>query len=223
MKTHDGYIKFNTDKNCYGMIDCDGNWIKEEIEDGTRIDVIINGEWFATNFSKSYLSEPALKPHAWDNWDFLCGLPAIYHDSEKITKDKKMTEKEERRERYISALYLIVSPFIFSAILGALFALIGLDEDTTYLKNFMAMAKAMFFIFGAGAVAGGILLLLNIAPMTACVGFGCALYYGTILLNGFLSKFIYGAEINIYSISFVIVSLICYIEWIKNFKKSPSK
>lgn len=223
MKTHDGYVKFNVDKNCYGMIDYDGNWIKEEIEDGTRIDVVINGERFATNFIKNYPHEPALMPHVWNNWDFLCGLPAMYYDSEKITNDKKMTEKEERRERYISAFYLIGAPFIISAILGALFALIGLDKDTTYLKSFMTMAMAMFLIFGAGAVVGGILLLVNIAPMNACIGFGCALYYGTILLYGFLSKFIYGSEINRFCISLIIVSLICYIEWIKKFKKSSSK
>ena len=222
MQTHDGYIKQNDNLDCYGFVDCDGNWVKEKIEDGARIDVVINGERFATNFIKEYPYRPVLKPHVWSNWEFLCGLPAAYYNFEKIAKEKPMTKKEERNWRYRFAFLLIGVSLVVPAILGALFALIGLDEDTTYLKNFAVMAEAMFWFVGAGMAVGGILLLANIVPINLCIGFGCALYYGTFLLSALLSNFIYGAESNRYIISFVIVSLVCYIVWLKKFKPKDS-
>lgn len=221
MEAYEGHIKYNDEKKCYGMMGHDGNWIKEALEDGDRIDVVINGERFYTNFECKY--SPVLKPQVWDNWEFLCGLPAAYYNFEKVAKEKPMTEKEERRLRYRFAFLLIGVSLVVPAILGALFALIGLDEDTTYLKNFAVMAEAMFWFIGAGMAVGGILLLANIVPINLCIGFGCALYYGTILLSEFLSDFICGAESNRYIISFVIVSLVCYIVWLKEFKPKDSE
>jgi len=217
MKTYEGYIKYNDNKHCYGLMGHNDIWAKEKLEDGDRIDIVINGERFSTNFGCKY-NHPVLKPHAWDNWEFLCGLPATYYDFEKTTKEKPLTKKEKRRWRYKLCFFIFGVSLVVPAILGALFALIGLTENTTYLENFAAMGEAMFWYLGAGTAVGGILLLLNIVPINLCIGFGCALYYGTVFLSAFLSNFIYGAEINRYCISFVIVSLVCYIVWLKKFK-----
>lgn len=217
MKIYEGYIKYNDSKQCYGLMGHDDVWIKEELENGDRIDIDINGERFLTNFELNY-SRSVLNPHAWDNWEFLCGLPVEYYDFEETPKEKPLTKKEERCLRYKFCFFIFGVSLVAPAILGALCALIGLNEDTTYLKNFAAMCEAMFWFLGAGMAVGGILLLLDIVPMNLWIGFGCALYYGTIFLSAFLSDFIYGADINRYCISFVIVSLVCYIVWLKHFK-----
>lgn len=222
MKIHDGHIRYNSDQNCYGMMDEDGNWIKEKLENGDRIDVVINGERFATNFEETPYYK-ALKPQVWSNWKFIAELPAAYYEFETDPKGKPLRKKEERRLRLRFAFLLIGISLAVSVLLGALFALIGLNEDTTYLENFAIMTGAMFWFVGAGVAAGGILLLANIVSIDLCIGFGCALYYGTILLSGFLSNFIYSAESDRYIISFVIVSLVCYIVWLRKFKPETPK
>lgn len=218
MEKHDGYIKYNDDKTCYGMMGRNGNWIKEELEDGDRVDVVINGEKFATNYIKEYHCRPVLKPHVWNNWEFLTTIPAIYYDSKKTVKEKPLAQKEMQRLRYIGGSILIAISIVVPAIFGALFAFIGLDANTTYLRNFVVVSKTVFWLVGAGFVSSAILLIANILPNQFCIGFGCALYYGTILLSAFLSNFIYGADINRYFISFTIVALVCYIVWIRKFK-----
>ena len=216
VKTYEGHIKYNENEHCYGMVGNDGNWVKEKLEHGERIDVVINGEQFATNFKCEYKC-PALQPHAWDNWDYLCGLPATYYDFEITPPKQPLTEKEKRRLRYGIGLASIALSLVVSVLMGALFALIAFD-GSEYLKHFTNASIFMFFFLGGGFAAGGVLLILNILPENLCIGFGCALYYGTILLSGFLSDFIYGPDSNRCCISFVIVSLVCYIVWLRKFK-----
>lgn len=131
----------------------------------------------------------------------------------------QLTDREKKRLRYKGGLLLIAISLAVSVVLGAIFALIPLATDGgSYLKGFILMSKTMFFMFAAGIAVGGILLIANIVPENFCVGFGCALYYGTIFLAALLSDYITGATANRYIISFVVVSLICYIVWLKKFK-----
>ena len=215
MKMYEGHIKYNESKKCYGMMDYEGNWIKEELEDGDRIDIVINGEVFSTNFDNEF-NYPSLRPHQWSNWEALTKAHAAYYDFEREDK-KPLTKKEERLHRFLSTFLLIGIAILISLLLGAFFALIGMGEKS-FTDAFVVCFNYVFWGFCAGLVAGAILLLLGILPENFCIGFGCALYYGTILLSGFLSNFIYGEEINRLFISFVIVALVCYIAWLTQFK-----
>lgn len=221
MKIDEGQIKYNESLHCYGMMGLDGNWVKEKLEDGDRIDVVINGERFITYFEQSpYSPTPVLRPQVWSNWKFLCELPAAYYDPEK-PKSEPLSPKEERRLRYKYGLIMILLSLVASIVLGALFSLFRLGQDS-YFHLLVTTSKVMFLLFGAGIAAGGLLLIGKIVPENLCIGFGCALYYGTIILSSFLSKNIltrYETQ-ELFLISFVIVSLSCYIHWLKNYKPS---
>lgn len=209
MQTYEGSIKYNDDLKCYGFVGPDGNWIKEKIEDGGRIDVVINGELFATNFVRKYPDSPVLKPHVWTNWEFLAEIPAIYYDFGR--SDDEPSREEERRIRWILTLSMVGGSLLVSALFGGLIALIaGID--------FLAAFEGSFWFLGAPIAAGGIMCLFGIVPVNYCIGFSCALYYGTILLARIFSGFIYGSDANRYFISFIIVALVCYIVWLKKFK-----
>lgn len=217
MEIYDGHIKYNDEKKCYGMIGHDGKWIKEALEDGDRIDVVINDERFSTNFKCKYA--PILQPHAWDNWEFLTTIPAAYCKPKNAPEKKPLTKAEERRLRYKMAFSLIGISLAVCAVLGGIFAFMGMG-DKTYLDAFTISFTYMFGLCGAGMVVGGILALMNILPVTLCVGFGCALYYGTVILAATLLKSIPGSDR--YIISFTIVALVCYIVWLKNFKPTDA-
>lgn len=216
MEIYDGFIMYNQDQRCYGMMGNDGNWVKGKLENGDRIDIVINGERFSTNFEGDS-SHPALKPHSWDNWEFLSGLPAAYYSFDTTAKKEPLPKKDKTRSRCRIGLLCIATSIAYSVVFGALLALLRQDVGS-YLDNIVTISEVTFFMFGAGLAAGGLLLIANIIPEKLCIGFGCALYYGTIFLSSILSKFIDSADINRYIISFTIVSLVCYIAWLKGFK-----
>lgn len=213
MQTYEGNIKYNDDLECYGFVGPDGNWIKEKIEDGGRIDVVINGELFETNFITEYPYRPVLKPHVWSNWEFLTEIPAIYYDFGRLdnVEDDDISSEDESKVHRMSALLMIGSSLLVSALFGGLIALIASID-------FFAAFEGLFWFLGAPIAAGGIMCLLGIVPVNYCIGFSCALYYGTILLARFLSGFIYTSDANRYFISSIIVALVCYIVWLKKFK-----
>ena len=208
MNQYHGKIKYNEEAKGWGFVGVDGEWVITKLEPGDRVDLIYNGEVIPTNYEDFHGESPYLKPHGVSNWDWISSLPAVLHYSEK---EKPLSPKEYRKIRWKLALFTIGVSMLCSVVLGAIFALL-------FNESFIDFFTVMFWFVGAGGTAGGLLMIINILPENLCIGFGCALYYGTILLSAFLSKFIYGAEVNRYVISFVIVSLICYIVWLKEFK-----
>ena len=127
--------------------------------------------------------------------------------------------KRKFKKNVIVGLIMIATSIGYSFVLGCIFSLIGLGESS-FVESLPLMSKTMFWMFGAGLAAGGVLSIVIPAISDHCVGFGCALYYGTVFISGFLDKFIIADQSDRLLIAFVFVSLLCYIYWLKNLKPS---
>ena len=119
-----------------------------------------------------------------------------------------------------TAMFIVIFlvPVAFAALLGGIYAGVRAVSGGSFLNDLWQGMKVMYFVFCAGIHVGGILRLVFKIDEVCALGFGAALYYGTILLAAFLSDYITGAAVNRYIISFIIVSLICYIVWLKKLK-----
>ena len=120
-------------------------------------------------------------------------------------------------------IVIFVVPVVFAGLLGVMYAGIKAVSGGDFLCDLWQGTKAMYFVFGAGIHAGGVLRLIFRIDEVCALGFGAALYYGTMLLSAFLTDYIIGADINRYIVSFVIVALACYIVWLKKFKTKADK
>ena len=99
-----------------------------------------------------------------------------------------------------------------------MFAAIASISGGNFLWYWGEMSKAMYFMIGAPCHIGALLLFLLKIEVTYACGFGVALYYGTIFLGGFIGDMMIENEWS-YVAAFVIVSLLCYIFWIKQAKE----
>lgn len=118
-------------------------------------------------------------------------------------------------------LIMIAISLILSILLGALFASLGHSEKP-WLERMYISTEFMFWLFGAAGVAAGVLVIVLPAVGEHFFGFGCALYYGTIVVSMFLNDFIITSETNLLIISFILVALVCYIYWLKFLKPSDT-
>lgn len=123
------------------------------------------------------------------------------------------------RWRIIIALGFILASVIFAIILGFLGGLVSLlDAGSNFLSDFYNYSVICYFWFFAEVAVAGILVLITTLPLELTIGFGAGLYYGTIFLASCLRDFIHTSDANLYTISCLIASLICYIVWLKSFK-----
>ena len=213
MKTYSGNIKFNVAVNGYGMMGSDGAWVKEKLEDGDRIDIVVNGVLLKTTFKQSEYSR-YLEVQPLNGWDYLTTLPAEYHEIELKSKTSKATVT---KNRFITGAVMLLCSIGITLFLTILFSFFKL-ESLNYVERFIQLFKMMFWFFGAGVAVAGILAFTIPSVATHCAGFGMALYYGTVLLSGFLDRFITADLNERLIISFVIVALCCYIYWLKKLK-----
>ena len=102
MKTYKGYIKYNDALRCYGLVDRNGNWIKESLEEGDRFDIAISEMVLAANYSKEY--HGYFKPHEINARTFADSTPVLYYDFEKVPQP---SEKEIAKTRWRSGLLAI--------------------------------------------------------------------------------------------------------------------
>lgn len=117
---------------------------------------------------------------------------------------------------------IIVYAIFFGLFLGSIFSLINTHDS--YFYNVYTMALSGYFYFGGASLAvWGFLNLITTSSTYVPIGFGPGLYYGTIFLAAFLRDYITTSDSNLYLLSFTIVSLICYIVWLKHFKSIPNE
>lgn len=121
------------------------------------------------------------------------------------------------KKRTKLALCVIASSFALSAVLGLLHAV--MPSDKPFFDGWIRATEICYLLFGGGAAAAGVLLLITTIPSDLAYGFGNGLHYGTLIMAGLL-QWLIGPIKESYSciVALVIVSLICYIVYIRRFK-----
>ena len=214
MKLHDGIIQYNDNLKCYGMMGLDGNWIRESLEDGDRIRILLGTEIFETKFSNKS-NYPSLDPLPIHNWDFIIGKPAAYYDFETGTKKEPMTKQEENKLRLKLGFGAIAISLAFNALLGFIFALLFGRENFGLFSESIRFFEIMYVLFGAGLGVGGLLMIISTVPINYCIGFGCAYYYGTVFLGIMIRDYFGYEDISFFVAAFIFVVLLCYIYLLK--------
>lgn len=121
------------------------------------------------------------------------------------------------KTRTKNGLLMVIISLLISTILGFVFAVIGYSENSI-LEDILFMTRAMLLYFGLAGMLGGFLMMATSLQDNLCFGFGFAMYYGTVALAHFLNDIVDASEKTRLLIAFVIVSLVCYIIWLKQFK-----
>lgn len=113
--------------------------------------------------------------------------------------------------RYGLAIWCIIIGLLIPIILGAIFGLI-------MGGYFWASIQSMFWYCGAPSVVAGLLLILTPISEDLAVGFGCGLYYGTVLASKVLPPVLRVLlNSNPLFIGFLLSALVCYIVYCKFF------
>ena len=212
MKIYDGEIKYNENTQSYGFF-CNNVWVKEKLEDGDLIDIVVNNAFYRTNVKVYSFGGQVLVPHQISMRD-AAQHPAKYHAPE-IPKNKELTKAEERRFRIKIGMLAVLISVAASVFLGLIFLLIGAEKELPFIYRLIDLSSYMFWFFGAGiAIGGALIAFTNLSPDFG-FGFGIAYYYGTLVLSGILSDYLIGDENIIRIISFVFVALVCHIFLLK--------
>ena len=112
----------------------------------------------------------------------------------------------------------ICCSYIFGSVLLSLF--IGLIFFLIASKlPFIDNALTVFFVLFAFMAVAGILVLLTKMKPNYCLGYGAALYYGSILISIVCNKWWGIGGSDRYLIGLIFMILICYISWLKYFKE----
>lgn len=220
MKTYDGYIEYNQNLKCYGMMGHDGTWIKEALEDGDRIAIMLGNNVFETKFSAGPYF-PTLNPLPWDKWDNLVGKPAAYYDFETEPKKPPRTKEEEKRSRFRLAMFGILISVAVNALLAVMFAGISAASGDSFANVFSRAFPLCYGLFGGSFVISAFLLLATNIPENATNSYGAGFYYGIFACWGVLVEVFNMEDFELaVLLSAVIVGLICYIFWLKNKQKT---
>lgn len=125
---------------------------------------------------------------------------------------KKLQDKT--LARLIMALFCLLSALATTLFLGGLMFLLS--------RNFWGSMEAAFFFLSAPFLVAILLLFVTTIPKTEVIQYGCGLYYGTFALSSLMRKLHFHMDEEAhYIVSFIIVSLICYIVYLK--RKDTSK
>ena len=219
MKKYDGHIEYNQGLKCYGMMGLDGVWIKEKLEDGDRIAIMIGDNVFETKFSTG-LYTPALEPLPWDNLENLVGRPAVYYDFENTPDNPVKTKKVDKRYRFNSAILIILISIACNALLAAILSGISAASGDSFIDVFTNAFPLCFGMFGGSSIISAFMILATKIADDSALKYGAGFYYGTLLLTGFLSEYLHMGNILLSLIlSAAIVSQACYIFWLKHNKQ----
>ena len=116
--------------------------------------------------------------------------------------------------RKFFAIFWTALGIILSILIGFLLSLVRGDLSRVWI-----LAKWSYILFFANTIPTSALLLVTQIPEDLTFGFGCGLYYGTLATATLLQKILAISENTALEIGFIIDALICYIVWLKIFKK----
>ena len=131
---------------------------------------------------------------------------------------KKSNKLKNIKSRYKWALYFVCISICISALFGLIFALVLGDLSGKFLEA----SKICFLWFFAWAFVSAMLLLFTKIPEELSMGFGAGIYYGT-AVSAYMIRYFFEVQLKAsYGIGFIITILVCYIVWLKNFKRRYS-
>ena len=111
------------------------------------------------------------------------------------------------RNRYGLALWMCIVACLLSLFLGVMFYVI-------VQSDFLDLVIAMFLMWCAPAVVAALLLILTPISEDLSFGFGCGLYYGTLMAYSIISKFTWSPSFAWIG-GFIFAALVCYIVYNK--------
>lgn len=117
------------------------------------------------------------------------------------------------------ALGYILGSLALTIVLSLLLGLIHLITDKEFIEVLPRIISLVYLWIGAAPAAAGVLLLVTSVPEDLAFGFGCGLYYGTGIAASWIRDWLNVSESSACVIAFIIVALICYIIWLKEFKQ----
>lgn len=115
------------------------------------------------------------------------------------------------KNRYTTALYMALFSVVFSLFFGGILTFANGD--------FFKSVVISFLFFFAFPLVGALLILCTKMKDDYCFGYGAALYYGTVVVSNIFKKLYQINSFDCYVIGFIFTVLICYITWLKYFKK----
>jgi hypothetical protein len=141
--------------------------------------------------------------------------PEVEKKDEEDYKAAYQRIRKERKFRIILGLGMIASSIVISAMMGAIFAWIGVSEDGTFWEDFKSCMPFIYCLLGAGWAIGGILTIATNIDDGLAVGFGFGLFFGTAIPGVLISTCVECKHWIIYALTFTISALVCYIVWLK--------
>ena len=105
--------------------------------------------------------------------------------------------------------------FLLTVIMGGLLSLLT--------RNFWYTCQYMFFLFFAFPIVTALLLVFTNIQENLAYEFGAGLYYGTLVMAAITQGFGWNLpDLARIFLSSIISALICYIVYLKNFKRKQS-
>ena len=130
---------------------------------------------------------------------------------------------KKRFSRPKFAIYSLIGAAAFTLSLAALFTLLDVilppESDRSAGITFLRLVWGMFLFFSAPVVAAAFLLLFTKVPDDLTYGYGCALYYGPMVLAELFRELGMYPGWPPYAAALLVVSLVCYIVWLKMFRE----
>ena len=127
-----------------------------------------------------------------------------------------------KKDNVLLGMILFAISLACTCLLALPLSLVKFNE-ASFVERFANAFEMIFWIAGAGSAVGGILAIIIPKIANHAFGFGNAIYYGTVLISGFLDDFITADQSERLIIAFVIIALLCYIYWLKEIKPKDSQ
>lgn len=128
-------------------------------------------------------------------------------------------DDQSHKKNLKSGITMIAISICVTLMLALAFAVMN-DSDVLFVEKLFESFELIFWLFGASGVLVGIIAITIPSIKDHAFGFGMALYYGTMILSALLEDVIIADDIVRLIISFVIITLISYVYWLKNLKPS---
>lgn len=130
---------------------------------------------------------------------------------------------KKRFSRLKYAIYALIVAVTLALSLAALLTLLDVilpsGSGRSAGVTFMRLVWIMFLFFSAPAVVAAFLLIFTKVPDDLTYGYGCALYYGTVVLAELFRELGMYPGWPPYAVALLVVSLVCYIVWLKMFRE----
>ena len=124
-----------------------------------------------------------------------------------------------------AALYIILSGISIAIFLGLIAALIskfvGGGNPKPFMQILFRTAFFNYILFGAPSILVAFFMLFTNVKHE--FGYSMALYYGSLIIGGFLNKYFDIRSYVAVILAFIFISLIIYISWLQEYKRKKDE